>query len=311
MRLPDSLLDLVAGFADRGSLAALCGAAPALRARHRDALWRRVLVERHARRGVVDVHEVLGDTGAPPGFFAFALRLSLAQADLHERVRRLEAQLKRALAPDKPPCACRHCALQQADAPRGVRALLLLKHWAESAAHAGRLEALRSVEPLARARGALVAPATAAAAAAAGPAPGGGERPLLAHALANACLAGFLPVVRLLHEEWGVPLTAGCWMAAEYDRRPVALYLHARRCPWDDNSLAQAACYGHLPMVLWLMRRGYARSQDACNDAIRRTEHAPMRAALRLWRALLGVAALLDASRARSRHSYAVQDPLG
>lgn len=98
----------------------------------------------------------------------------------------------------------------------------------------------------------------------------------LHHALANAALGGHLPVVRYLHEDAGVVLNSSCWMAAEYNHEDVSEYLHLVLCPFDDNSLAQAACYGHVSMVQWLLERGYGNTARSLFTAIHRTDKRPV-----------------------------------
>ena len=89
--------------------------------------------------------------------------------------------------------------------------------------------------------------------------------------LHHACLGGHLQLTRYLHEQQGIALHEGCWMAVQQNHWAVTHYLHDNRCPWDSNSLPQAACYGHFGMVAWMIRSGYLTSEDECDDAIYRT----------------------------------------
>jgi hypothetical protein len=70
-------------------------------------------------------------------------------------------------------------------------------------------------------------------------------------------------------------------MAAEYGRMKVVRFLHARQCPFDGNSLAQAACFGQLEVVEFLIEHGYADSRFDVEMAIRRTKHQEVLATLR------------------------------
>lgn len=103
---------------------------------------------------------------------------------------------------------------------------------------------------------------------------------MLVGAIGNACLRGHLACVQFLVSQ-GVALHDGCWMAAEYGHMDVVRFLHAHRCPFYANSLAQAACFGQLDAVEFLIEHGYADSRADVEMAIRRTKDPEILGALK------------------------------